>query len=126
MGLRPTLSTTVTFRETFNDAVHPLHGTVIRGGANTRHTTARRTSSRSIEWHLPEIAVSPFQPPDVPQNVAHFEVKGQVEDHVPGVDSPGKSDSDEYEAREEELVDVEDMTRHKADETKKASKQATR
>ena len=68
-----------------------------------------------------------FQPPDVPQNDAHFEVKGQVEDHVPGVDSPSKSDSDEYEAREEELVDVEDMTRHKADETKKkASKQATR
>ena len=33
------------------------------GGANTSHSTAQRTSVRSMEnWHVPGIAVTPFQP----------------------------------------------------------------
>ena len=63
------------------------------GSVNTSQTSAWRTSAKSVEdWHVPLV-------PSVPKPA---ERQAQ--------NSPGKSDSDECEVREEEYVHVEDMS----------------
>ena len=92
----------------------------------TGHTSDPRTGARSIEnWPVSEIAVGPFQP----QNswtffqILQWKDKSIIMLHV--FNSPGRSDSDENDVRDEEYVEVEDMGHRASEREQRESKPRT-